>query len=176
MNTVHANATRTTSRSHAVRSRRKKSQPITCSGCGGSTSCRCLVEWRLHRQMVPALRQLLESGGDLTKRREARATLAQLVAQDEQREREEKALQAFCRAHVAPKRFSRNRDRHAIYHMLGEYTGMAPCNAGRSVERTAELFRRPVAYLKDLRERALRATWAPSVSVSTATASRRVVA
>lgn len=173
MNTVHANATRTTSRRTTVRSRRKNPRPITCSGCGKTNECRCLVEWRLHRQMVPALRQLLESGSDLAKRREARSTLAQLVAQDDQREREEKALRAFFTAYEAPKRFSRSRDIHAVYHMFGEYTGVVGMFEGRSVERTAELFHRPVVYLKDLRERALRATWAPSVSVSTATASRR---
>lgn len=168
MSTVHATATKTTLRTTTVRSSRKNRQPIRCSGCGATNECNCLKEYRLHRQMVPALRQLLESGSDLAKRREARETLALLVARDEQRLREEEALRAFCQTYVAPKRYSWNRDRWAVYHMMGEYTGIVGMFEGRSVERTAELFRRPVAYVKGLRDRALRALTAPATSTSTA--------
>ncbi|HVV48429.1 MAG TPA: hypothetical protein VHO06_02110 [Polyangia bacterium] len=113
-------------------------------------------------ELVEATRRFLDSGSDLTKRREARREMAALVALDDQRVREEAALRAFCRAYVGSKGFSRSRDIHAIYHMFGEYTGVVSWTEGRSVERTAELFRRPVGYLSDLRDRAMRALTAPA--------------
>lgn len=160
---------RTNRSSSAIRTRRASNRPIACSGCGGNSECRCLNPHQLSRELLAATRRFLTSGTDLAKRREARAALADVVAREDQRVREEEALRAFCRAYTAPKGYSTRRDRYAVWHMFGEYTGVVPCGAARSVERTAELFRRPVAYMRALRDDAMQALTAAAAP----TASRR---
>ncbi len=166
MPNVHAKATRTEAARNTVYRRRKNPKPITCAGCDETTTCRCLSEWRIGRQLVEAARRLVGSGGDLAKRRQACRELAELVAKTEQRGREEAALRSFCDAHVAPRPYSGRRDTFALLHMFGEFTGTRGYGQSRSVERTAELFARPVAYVKALRDRALRALTEPVANSS----------
>ncbi|HVT06745.1 MAG TPA: hypothetical protein VHO67_04785 [Polyangia bacterium] len=172
MHTVHARKPKTTKRAHTVHASRKKPRPIACSGCGGTTRCQCLSPHALGRELLQATRAFLASGTDLAKRRDARAALAEIVAREDQRILEEAALRAFCRAHTAPKGYSARRDRYAVWHLFGEFTGVVPYDTGRSVERTAELFRRPVAYMKDLRDRAMRAV--QDAAMASSASGRRV--
>jgi hypothetical protein len=157
MHTVHARNPKDSKRANTVRPRRKNPKPIACAGCGGTTRCWCLSQHAIGQALLEATRAFLASGSDLSKRRAARAALADAVAREDQRIREQDALRAFCRAYAAPTGYSTQRDRYAVWHMFGEFTGAVPYDAGRSVEQTAALFRRPVPYMRDLRDRAMRA-------------------
>lgn len=172
MHSVHGQQPKTTKRTHTVRPRRKNPKPAACSGCGETTTCRCLNPHQIGRELLEATRHFLGSGSDLARRREARLALADAVAREDQRSREQDALRAFCRSYTAPKGYSSRRDCEAILHMFGEYTGMVGWREPRSVGRTAELWHRPIGYMKELRDRALRAVQ-NATAAATATALRR---
>lgn len=63
MNTVHSNATRTTSRRNAVRSRRKnpRTRPrLRCAECKLVNDCDCLDTTRILGHLAPLLRQVID--------------------------------------------------------------------------------------------------------------------
>ncbi len=188
MSTVHANQTETTSRRTTVRSRRKTAAEISCSGCGATIQttlgCRCLRETTLYREAIEFLPSLVNSARGvgpapvvyLAARRCAREGLEQIIAREEQRKREEAAYRAFIRAHIANPhpRFSAQRDREVLDQLFGIYR---TSHSARTLDEVAVAWHRPVAYVRDLRDRCLQALrrW-PTEKRSTSTASRRAVA
>jgi hypothetical protein len=184
MSTVHATATLSTSRRTTVRSRRKKPEPIACSECGGTmlNRCWCLSETRLYRETVPLLPDLIKSVRGvspsqsivyLAARRKARQALEQIVSQEEQREREQAAYRAFVQnlfENPHP-RFAASRDREILEHLLGTYRRY---HSIRTLDEVAAAWHRPVAYVRDLRDRCLEALrhW----PAEKATGGRRAVA
>lgn len=148
--------------------------PIECAGCGHSVlarRCTCIAEWSLHRQSMPLVRQLLESGSDLVKRRQARAGLQQLVVQDEQRIREEANYHAFIWSLLddTSRKLSAHRDREILDHILGIFTQ----GRASSLAEIAECWHRSTDYVKDLRDRALAAMAAPRVQAARGIGSSR---
>ncbi len=178
-----------TSPQFRTNSRRMKSRPITCSGCGSSIgssiSCWCLSETRLYREAMRLLPELIKSGRgvsssqmvvNLATRREARQGLEQIVEREEQRAREQAAYRAFARdlyANPHP-RFAASRDREMLEHLFGFYRRG---NSIRTLDEVAKAWHRPVAYVRDLRDRCLEALrhW-PAEKRSASTAGRRAVA
>lgn len=168
MTNVHATSKKFTSRTTTGLGSRKTGAEITCSGCGGGPAhliwCVCLMEHRLYRELAPLARQLIQSGRDISDRqpvvwlearRKARQGLERLVDQGEQREREAAAYSAFTRSMVGERgrRYSARRDRDILDHLLG----MLRSGRARTLAEVAANWGRPVAYVKDLRDRALRA-------------------
>jgi hypothetical protein len=110
----------------------------------------------------------------LAARRKARMALEQLVGQEEQRAREQAAYRAFvCDLFKNPHpRFAASRDREILEHLFGYYRRSSSI---RTLGEVAAAWHRPVAYVRDLRDRCLEALrhW-PAQKRSTA--SRRAVA
>ncbi|MES1207232.1 MAG: hypothetical protein ABUS79_14945 [Pseudomonadota bacterium] len=170
MTKVHAQSSKPSTRISTVRTRRKNPRPITCSGCGVTAAdmvgigCRCLSEYRLYREAVRHLPELVKSGRGLAPapvvylaaRRRARAALEQIVALEEQRAREQAAYHAFVRnLYENPHpRFAASRDREILEHLFGFYR--RSCSP-QSLEDVAAKWSRPVAYVRDLRDRCLEA-------------------
>jgi hypothetical protein len=182
METVHANQPETTSETNTG----FRSRSIQCHGCEGNarSGCGCLTDGRIVRRMREAVNQLLVKGADPARsdharaesRRAARQRLQRLADQAEQAEREWTSFLAFCRALKKQQRarYSARRDRDLLEFMFFDHLAGNQIQV-RSVETTAELFKRPVPYVRDLRDRCLAAlqTWAVD-DAATSTVARSV--
>lgn len=182
MSNVASRESRPHFRTNTGYSGRRPAPEITCSGCGGSSGhCTCLTDWRLYRQTMPHVRRVLESGKGLGQavpivwlaaRKQSREALAQLLEQDEQREREREAFRAFFRTMRAEphRKYSAARDREILDHLLGDFAR----GGDRSLVAVAAKWGRPVDYVRDLRDRCLIALrrW-PKAKPATSAAARR---
>ena len=166
MHTVHA----TTSTSTSLPNTGLASRRITfiCHGCeeDAASGCRCLAEYSILDRFERATVGLLVKGNDPARsdharaesRRLARARLRECLELREQLARERAAFRVFVKAllHRPPSRYSARRDIAMLRFMMEDavYGNYCPM---RSVEVAAEMFRRPVAYVRALRDRCLRA-------------------
>jgi len=174
---------------NTVRPRRKNPPSIGCSACGDTADhllvglgCRCLDETRLYREAVRHLPGLLNRARglrpapvvDLAGRRRAREALEAVVGCEEQRAREQAAYRAFIRnlyANPHP-RYAASRDREILDHLFGVFRRSPRI---RSLEQVAETWARPVAYVRDLRDRCIEAMRHWPTETRAASASRRAV-
>ena len=120
----------------------KKTTTEGCA-CGWGRHCRCRSVWSWHIELERAVRALLASGSDLAKRRRAHDHMRELIALEDQRERDEKALRALY--HTLP----RFKDIDLVRRILNDDSHSEPWTD----EQIAEWMATPIEHVRDLRAR-----------------------
>jgi hypothetical protein len=109
--------------------------------CGWGKHCRCLHDWHFARDLERAVRSLLTSGGDLSKRRRAHEAMLSTVEVIDQRERDTRALRGLYK--VLP----RHKDLEIVHRLVNDDRHSGPWTD----EQIADRMRAPLEHVRTLR-------------------------